>query len=95
MERIIQMAEKEQNARHDHTRELLEIEKKSLLSLNFNIRLGLLLGFASVFLSTGMCGYFAYLGNTEAAADAAKWVIVSLAAVFITGRYLQNKRAKE
>ncbi|MEO0008555.1 MAG: hypothetical protein RJA20_2751, partial [Bacteroidota bacterium] len=29
MERIIQMAEKEQNARHDHTRELLEIEKKS------------------------------------------------------------------
>lgn len=42
-----------------------------------------------------MCGYFAYLGNIEAAADAAKWVIVSLAAVFITGRFLQYKRKGE
>lgn len=95
VERILQMAEKEQEVRHEHTKEMLELEKRNLRNLNFNIRLGLFLGFGSVFVSAGMCAYFAYLGNVEAAADAAKWVIASLAAVFITGRYLQSKKTKE
>ncbi|MEY4205032.1 MAG: hypothetical protein RL013_2736 [Bacteroidota bacterium] len=89
------MAEREQEIRHEHTREVLQLEKRNLQSLNFNIRLSFFLGFGSVLVSTGMCGYFAYLGNIEAAADAAKWVIVSLAAVFITGRFLQHKRKGE
>jgi uncharacterized membrane protein len=95
VERILRMAEREQEIRHEHTREVLQLEKRNLQSLNFNIRLSFFLGFGSVLVSTGMCGYFAYLGNIEAAADAAKWVIVSLAAVFITGRFLQHKRKGE
>ncbi len=90
-ERILQMAEKEQAERHREKQELLELEKKNQRSLNFNIRLGLFLGFGSVLVSSSMCVYFAYLGNVDAAADAAKWVIASLAGVFVAGRYFTYK----
>ncbi len=93
--RILQLAENEQAMRHEQKRALMELEKKNQRSLNFNVRLGLVLGFGSVLVSTGMCVYFAHLGNIEAAADAAKWVIASLAAVFITGRIVQGKQTKE
>lgn len=95
-ERILQMAEKEQTERHRQKQELIELEKKNQRDLNFNIRLGLFLGFGSVLISSGMCMYFAYLGNVEAAANAAKWVIASLAGVFVAGRYFSYKsKAKE
>lgn len=94
-ERILKMAEIEQAERHAQKRELIELERKNQRALNFNVRLGLFLAFGSVLVSTGMCAYFAYLGNIEAAADAAKWVIASLAAVFITGRFTQSRQAKE
>lgn len=94
-ERILQMAEKEQAFRHDHNQAFLELETKNQSNLNFNVRLGLTLGFGSVLVSTGMCVYFAYLGNVAEATDAAKWVIASLAAVFITGRFFREKKSKE
>lgn len=95
-ERILQMAEKEQSERHRQNQILLELETRNQRSLNFNIRLGFLLGFGSVLVSSGMCAYFAYLGSIDAAADAAKWVIASLASVFVAGRYFTYKsKSKE
>jgi uncharacterized membrane protein len=90
-ERILKMAELEQVERHALSRDNLELEKRVQRNLNFNIRLGFLLGFGSVLVSTGMCVFFAQLGNVEAAAGTAKVVIVALAAVFITGKFVSSK----
>lgn len=94
-ERIIAMTEKEQGKRHENIDKTIEIERRHQRSLNLNVRMGLFLAFGSVLVTSGMCCYFAYLGNIDAASDTAKWVIASLAAVFITGRIAPQKISKD
>ena len=89
-DRILRMAEKEQEDRHKNNHELIELEKKNVRNINSNVRLGQWLGFGSVLVSTGMCIYFDYMGDIESAASTAKWVIASLAALFITGRLVKG-----
>lgn len=94
-ERILQMAEKEQAERHLQQQKLIEMEKQNLRSLNWNIIRAQIFALLSVIIISGLCTYFAFLGKVEVAGDTAKWVIASLAAVFITGRLVQKKQSKE
>jgi uncharacterized membrane protein len=90
-ERILRMAEKEQEVRHKNNHETIELEKKNVENINSNVRLGQWLAFGSVLVSTGLCIIFAYLGDIQVAGSTAKWVIASLAALFITGRLVKGK----
>lgn len=90
-ERVLRLAEKEQDERHHTNRLLIDLEARNTRSLNWNIIRGQFLAFGSVVVVSLLCAYFAYLGNIEAAASTAKVVIVALAAVFITGRYFVQK----
>ena len=84
------MAEKEQDRRLTRQDKMIELTRKSL-SLT---QLGLILGFLSVVVMASLCGYFAFLGDIKAAAWMASAVIVALAAVFVTRRFVQNKSSK-
>jgi len=90
-ERILQMAEKEQVERHRQEQQLIEMERKNQRSLNWNVIRGQVLAFFSVLVISALCAYFAFLGDIPTAGKTAIWVIVSLAAVFITGRILFKK----
>jgi uncharacterized membrane protein len=94
-ERILQMAEKEQAERHLQQKQVLDMERRNLRSLNWNIIRAQIFALLSVIIISGLCTYFAFLGSVEVAGDTAKWVIASLAAVFITGRLVQKRQAKE
>lgn len=93
-ERILQMAEREQSERHEQERMTISLERENQKSLNSNIIRGQILAFLSVIIISGLCGYFAYLGDIPTAGKTATWVIVSLAGVFITGRIVFIKNQK-
>jgi uncharacterized membrane protein len=86
-ERLLIMAEKEQDRRLKKEDAIIDLSRRSL---NLT-RLGLWLGFLSVVVMTGLCSYFAFLGDVKAAAWTAGAVIIGLAAVFVTGRVVLNK----
>ena len=92
-ERILLMAEREQQERHANMRALADAERRQARDTNWNIVRGQIFALASVLLVCGLCGYFAWLGNVEAASSAAKWIIVSLAGVFISGNVVFRSRA--
>ena len=89
-ERLLAMAEKEQDRRLNRQDKLIDLSRKSL----FLTQLGLILGFMSVIVMALLCGYFAFLGDIRAAAWMASVVIVALAAVFVTRKFIQTKISK-
>lgn len=95
-ERILMMAEKEQDARLNNNRTLIEMERRNLRSTNWNIIRAQLFALLSVLIIVGLCAYFAWLGNVAEASSSAKWIIVGLATAFITGRFVsKGKGPKE
>lgn len=94
-ERLIVMAEKEQNERLKNQQLIIQIEQDANKALNKNIQRGQIFALIAVFSMIGYCSYLAFLGDTEASADAAKYIIIGLAAVFITGRVASEIIKKE
>jgi len=84
-ERILLMAEREQQERLANNKAIIEAQHRAARAANHNIVRGQVFALSSVLLVCCLCGYFAWLGNVEAASSAAKWIIVSLAGVFISG----------
>jgi len=93
-ERLILMAEKEQKERHENQRALIQIEQQNQIATNQSIKRGQLLALVAVFAMIGYCSYLAFLGDIPASADAAKWIIIGLATVFITGRVASKIQKK-
>ncbi len=89
------MAEKEQEERHKNQKSLIQIEQDNHVAFNLNIKRGQTLALVAVFAMIGYCSYLAYLGDIPASADAAKWIIIGLAAVFITGRFASQLKKKD
>jgi uncharacterized membrane protein len=87
-ERLLLMAEKEQDKRLDREDRIINL---SVRSIN-NTRIGLFLGFLSVIIMVSLCGYFAFLGDTKSGAWTAGAVIIGLAGVFVLGRKVHNNQ---
>ncbi len=90
-DRLLKMAEKEQDRRLKREDDLIVLSHRSI----FTTRLGLLLGFASVIVLSGLCAYVAQLGDTKSAAAIAVATMIGLAAVFVTGKFIQSKKNPE
>jgi uncharacterized membrane protein len=90
-DRLLKMAEKEQDRRLKREDDLIELSRRSM----FTTRLGLFLGFASVIALSSLCAYIAFLGDTKSAAAIATATMIGLAAVFVTGRVIQSKKNPE
>ena len=88
--RLLVMAEKEQDRRLTREDNIIKLQNKSMSITTW----GLILGFFSVIVIAALCGYIAYLGDTKAAAAVASVVIATLAAVFVTRRFTQSKNSK-
>ncbi|MCU0325719.1 MAG: DUF2335 domain-containing protein [Spirosomaceae bacterium] len=86
-DRLIAMAEKEQDARIKQNDKLIDIEVKRAN----NVRWNLITGLIGVFTIVGLCAYAFWLGHPTQAATMASVIIIGLAAVFVTGKY----RSKE
>jgi uncharacterized membrane protein len=84
--RVVTMAEKEQNGRLEGNKRALEIQEAAIKKELSIPRRGQIFGFLSVVLLVGFCGYLAYLGNAHEAKWVAGTTIVSLAGVFVLGR---------
>jgi uncharacterized membrane protein len=87
-ERLLVMAEKEQDKRLDRENQIINL---SVRSIN-NTRIGLFFGFFSVIIMVSLCGFFAYLGDIKSGAWTAGAVIIGLAGVFVLGRKIQNNQ---
>lgn len=79
-DRIMKMAEKEQEGRY------------SLLNKELGIRkLGSVFGMLSVFLVAGLCGWLIFKGEYKYATIIMCAVLVALAGVFVTGKVIDSK----
>ena len=92
--RLMQMAEKEQEHRMNTQLFLINTEKTLQTKDLDNIRRGQIFALVSVVLVLLLCAYIAYAGQAQEAKWVAVSVIVGLAGVFITGR-LKNSDKKQ
>lgn len=94
-ERILKMAEKEQEKRHQDQTELIEMERKNLRSLNWNIIRGQIFALLAIVIVCLLCAYFAYLGDIPSASGTAKVIIIGVASVFLGVRILSRTKKEE
>jgi uncharacterized membrane protein len=91
-DRLLIMAEKEQHARIESNRTIIENAKQESIQRNKNLKRGQLFALFSIIILTALCVYIAYLGDT----DSAKWIVVSgivgVVGLFITGRITNRKQ---
>ena len=86
--RLISMAEKEQQSRIQRQNKIIEAEKDE----SKNYKRGQGFAFLSVILIVGLCAYGFFLGFQKESRDIGVAVIVGLASIFITGRFLIKKK---
>lgn len=92
IDRILRMAEKEQQERINANMKILEIESKdSDASNRFSLR-AQWFAISSVFAVIGLCAYFAYLGNVSVAGTTAQVIIAALAAVFLGEKLIRARK---
>ncbi len=91
-ERFMIMAEKEQEYRHKVNQEIIEDEKKVLKREFISRILGQIFGFLALLFLIGLCWFAFEKGNPAEAQKIATWSIVSVVGLFITGKFLLNKR---
>jgi len=98
-ERLLAMAEKEQNERIDTQNKIIDTQKKIIdtekeLTLKelSNFKRGQILALISVLAVVFLCGYAFYLGSAKEARDIGVIVIAALAGVFIAGRFYIKKK---
>ncbi len=94
-DRLMRMAEKEQEERIKANHLLIEIEAASQKTDSDIIKRGQLFGLISAISIISLCIFSFYLGYKSEARDIAVWVIASVAAVFVTGRFLSRKSDKK
>ena len=95
-ERLLSMAEKEQNERIATQNNIINTEKELNHKELANVKRGQTFALIAVLSVVFLCGYVFYLGNAKEARDIGVIVIVALAGVFITGRlYIKKKIPKE
>jgi uncharacterized membrane protein len=82
-ERVVVMAEKEQDMRHSATKEVISKE----FSLRSN---GQFLAITALLMLLIAVGYIAYLGDTKSAALLGGATIVAVVSIFVTGRWLDS-----
>ncbi len=86
-ERIMKMAEKEQDWRHS-----MEISAVSAVKSDFSLKKrGQVLGFMVLPILVGFGAYLAHLGDTKSAAWFGVVGIFSIVGLFITGQYFDRK----
>lgn len=95
IERLLAMAELEQKERHKAKREVLELEKKVQRRSHFTEVLKIWIGFLAALATCGLCAYFAYLGDTKSASNAATIIIVGTASVFVVKKVFVGKNSAE
>jgi uncharacterized membrane protein len=81
-ERLLQMAEKEQQHRHQKENNLIVTSDLQHQRDNNTFRFGQICALIAVALVVGLCVYSFYLGNAEQAKTIAVSVIIGLAGVF-------------
>ncbi len=92
-DRILKMAEKEQEERIVTQRQVIEAEKEfNFRELN-NFKRGQIFALIAVFLIVLMCIYAFNLGYGKEARDIAIAVIASVAGIFITGRFFSKSKS--
>jgi uncharacterized membrane protein len=89
--RIVTMAEKEQDHRHQHVDKITEAHIQNAKGTLRNVIRGQWLAISGVVVVSALCGYLAYLGHAEEAGQTARYVIVALAAVFLGNKFISSK----
>ena len=93
-ERLLKMAEKEQESRIESQQKAFDAEKElATFELN-NYKRGQIFALVSVFLVVALCGYALFKNFDKSARDIGVAVIIGVAGVFITGRVLKSKKRK-
>jgi len=90
-DRLISMAEKEQEARLKSQENLIEIERNNSTKELNNFKRGQVFAILSVVMVIALCTYVFNLGFSKEGRDIAISVIIGLAAIFITGRFVKAK----
>lgn len=88
-ERLMRMAEKEQEERITIQKEVISVEKYLNIKELNNYRRGQVFALISVILVISLCCLFLYNGYAKEAKEVAITVIASLAGVFIIGRFIK------
>lgn len=90
-ERIIRIAEKEQDQRHIAENESLDLDRVSIDKYSRGYKRGQYLTFCTIFLTIALCAYCVSAGFASEARDIAIGVIVASGSIFIGGKIWNNK----